>query len=352
MTEAELRAALKGDITGAYLLWGDEDYLKRFYMGQIKAAVLKDCPPGLEAFNTLEFTLEDGDFSPLQTAIATPPLMAEKKYIGAMAPAAASWKEKERKALAAVLCELSSVPDTVFVLLCPRDTLDPGSKRKPDPTFKLLTTYLTPVELPFQTGAKLSRWVKRHFDEAGVSAEDAVLSSILNRCAPDMLSLKGEIDKLLSYVKATGRDTVTEKDVLFVTSHTPKEEDFGLSNAILAGDRRAALTALDSMKKHKEDPVLILASLARVMSDLVTVGELCAEGAERAEIAKLLVFHEYKAGLYMQSARDIGLPRLKAALRRCLAANRTAKTLDLDYIPLERFLATIPQRKTGGVRRG
>ena len=79
MTEAELREAIKTGLSGGYLLYGDEDYLKRFYLSKMRETVLSACP-GLEPFNHFKLTLEDMDFSPLREALAAPPVMAEQKF--------------------------------------------------------------------------------------------------------------------------------------------------------------------------------------------------------------------------------------------------------------------------------
>ncbi len=342
MTETELRAAIKSGVAGGYLFYGDEDYLKRFYAQKIRESVLADCPPGLEDFNSLAVSPEDSDFSALASAIDTPPMMAPRKFIEFTPPNAGAWKEKDRNAVAEILGRLTDAPDTVLVMIAPRDTLDPGTAKRPSALFKALTKVLTPVEFPLQSGEKLRRWIVRHFEEEGLSMDEEASRRMTVRCAPDMTTLAREIDKLICYGKANGKTAVTAADVDSVTSPGLREDAFALANAMLAGDRTAALAALDVYKKRKEEPYAILASLSRVVSDLLTVCALAEGGADKAEIASLLKMHEYKASLYIRSAKQFGRPRLAAALKRCLAADQLSKTMSLGYIPLERFVCTIP----------
>ncbi len=352
MTETELRAAIKNGPSGGYLLWGDEDYLKKFYLGKLRDAALQDCPPGLEDFNCLSLTLEDGDFTKLASAVASPPMMAPKKFVEITPPSANAWKDKERKALAEILEDFAEMPDTVLVMLCPRDTLDPGTSKKPSALFKLLTKYLQPVEFALQSGEKLRRWAIRHFEEEGLTLDENASLLLLNRCAPDMTTLSKEIDKVICYVKSKGGTAVTAEDVSFVTSPGIREDAFALANAVLAGDRTAALAALDVYKKRKEEPIAVLSALSRVMSDLLTVSALVENGAEKAEIAKTLHMHEYKAGIYLRAAAGFGTPRLAAALQRCIEADRLCKSASLGYIPLERFVCTIPLGAGKGRKNG
>lgn len=352
MTETELKAAIKSGLTGGYLLFGDEDYLKKFYLTKMRESVLADCPPGLLDFNLISLTLEDGDFSKLENAIAAPPVMAPRKFVEVIPPNAAAWKEKERRLIGEILKDLEGMPDTVLCMLCPKDTLEAGTAKKPNATYKALTASLKPVQVSLQTGEKLRRWAMRHFAEENIGIPDAVCAFLLSRCAPDMMTLTKEIDKVICYVKAHGRDNVTKEDVEFVTSQCIREDAFGLANAVLAGDRTAALYALDVYKKRKEAPSVILYSLSAVMSDLLTVATLADGGADKAEIVRLTRMHEYKAGIYMRAAADFGTPRIAAALSRCLKADRLLKSMDLGYIPLERFVSTIPLGAGKGKKHG
>lgn len=343
MTETELRTALKHGVRGGYLFWGDEDYLKRYYLGEVRRAVMAACPPGLEELNRITLTLEDGDFAALENAILAPPMMAPQKIIEVTPPSPDSWKEKEKTALLTALEALNGLDDTVLVLSVPRGTLDAGTPKRPTAFFKKLSAILAPVEFPLQTGVRLRRWVERHFADAGLAIGDEAVGALLARCTPDMTGLKSEIDKLIAYELSHGRTSVPIEDVPLVTSPGIREDAFALANAVLAGDRTAALAALDLYRKRREEPLMVLASLSRVMCDLLTVAELAEAGAEKTDIARQLKMHEYKASLYMRSAAGFGIPRLRAALRRIREADRLTKSASMGYIPLERFVCTIPR---------
>ena len=168
-------------------------------------------------------------------------------------------------------------PETVLVVIAARDTLDVGTAKKPSAFFRSLCEKLTPVEFPYQSGSRLRRWVIRHFEGEGISIADPVLSVLLSRCPQDMTGLSGEIGKLIAYCHAHAFTEVTEEMVLRVTSPALREDAFALANAVVAGDRTAALAALDVHRKKKDDPILVLSGLSRVMSDLFTVSVM-AEG--------------------------------------------------------------------------
>lgn len=349
MTESELRDLIKQDIRGGFLFYGDEDYLKQHYKKEIARAALADCPPGLEELNRISLTLEDGDFTRLTTALSTLPMMAEKIFVEVSPPNMGGWREKERKAFLSAIEGIADAPETVLVVIAPRDTLDVGTPKKPAAFFRRLCEILTPVEFPYQTGVRLRRWVMRHFEGEGITMTDPVMNLLLARCPQDMTGLSGEIGKLIAYCHAHDTSVVTEETVRLVTSPALREDAFALANAVVAGDRTAALAALDVHRKKKDDPIMVLAGLSRVMSEMLTVSVMVEEGAEKSEIARALKMHEYKASLYIKSAKEFGTPRLAASLDRCRSADRMMKSsAGGGYMPLERLVCTIPR---GGMKK-
>ena len=342
MTESEFRTLLKTSPRGRFLFYGEEDYLKHHYLAQLRAAVLAECPPGLEALNRITVTLEDGDIAAVESALLSPPMMAPAKIVEITPPSLDAIKEKERKAFLAALAAADD-PDTVLVVLAPRGTLDVGTPKRPTAYFKNLCASLTPVEFPLQTGVRLRRWVERHFAEAGLSVSEEAVSALLTRCPADMTGLASEMEKLIAYELAHGRTAVPPEDVPYVTSPAIKEDAFALANAVLAGDRTAALAALDVYRKRKEEPIVVLASLSRVMGDLLRVASLAEGGCDKGEIARAMKMHEYKAALYIRAAAGFGSERLLAVLERCRRADRLMKTASMDYIPLERLVCTLPR---------
>ena len=77
----DLKARLKaGKPDGWYIFAGEEDYLKNFYLAELRRSVLAD-GTGLEAFNHTVFDALDMDFGSLSEAIQSPPMMQEYKLI-------------------------------------------------------------------------------------------------------------------------------------------------------------------------------------------------------------------------------------------------------------------------------
>ena len=80
MQIADLKAQLKsGMLMGVYIFCGEENFLKRHYMGEVRAAILTE--PAFDAFNRMVFEGEKVDFARLSEAVKAPPMMAERKLV-------------------------------------------------------------------------------------------------------------------------------------------------------------------------------------------------------------------------------------------------------------------------------
>ena len=79
MTDTEFRDAVKsGRLSGGYLLFGEEDFLKRRYAEDMCRAV---CGGQFEDLNIIKVEAADTPPAALEEAVAMYPMMAEKKAV-------------------------------------------------------------------------------------------------------------------------------------------------------------------------------------------------------------------------------------------------------------------------------
>lgn len=347
MTEAELKNAIKMGVRGGFLFFGVEEYLMRQRASEFRESVLS----GDATFDAFNHTVLEGDVSAadLEKALSTLPLMAEKTLVEWYSPGMNAWKEETSAAFVAVFSRLEEYPHATLLITAGQNFFDPGSlPKRPSPLYKKLAEHLSMVEFPLQPEERLKRWLARHFAKDGLTADLAVYSLILEICGRQMYVLSGEVEKLIAYVKAAGREEVTVADAEAVLSPSLDDDAFALANAAMQGDRHGAIQALYVHKLRREEPIVLLASVSRVMCDLLAVARLCDCGLSVKEIAQTMKMHEYKCGLYVQSVKGVETARLVSALRRCQECDKRLKRGALGYETLERLICTIPQRKRKG----
>lgn len=345
LKEADFRKNIKALPTGAYFFFGEEDYMKAAAIGIARAEVIRaNGDDSGDYFNDIRLGGTDFTATALADAINSPPMMGERKIITVTGLRIDDMKSADFEDLCATLAELSR-PELDFnlvILSVDSDAFDYGMlPKRPSARLTTLSEHLTPVYFERNTPAKLAAWVGKHYQHEGVTADSQLCTFTVDWCGRDMYKLASEIHKVSSYVKAKGRDSATTDDVRLVAVPTSEYDAFAFTNAIMERRRDLALDILNNLKFRREDPIMILSEVNRVLCDLLSVKVMLDGGATVAEIASSLKMHEYKAGLYVRQARDTELARLRAAVRSCDDADKALKLSSKGYIALEKLICSL-----------
>lgn len=344
MTDTEFRDAIKkGRLSGGYLLFGDEDFLKERYAGDMCHAV---CGGQFEEFNIIKADAAETSATALEESLAMYPMMSEKKSVLLQGFQISALKEKELETYIDVFSRISDYPHTVLAVSVPGGAFDAGNlPKRPSAVYKKLTANLTPVQFDLKGPAALKKWITAQLKTTGAEVHPDTPEVMLGRCGRDMNILHGECEKLTAYAAANGADMIVPDMVELVCCKSEEEDAFALANAVVAGDRKSALAALQGYRDRKEEPVAVTAALGRVICDMLHVCILQSEGMTKSAIASALKMHEYKCSLYMQAVKGVEPARLRAAMERCHDTDKLLKSTDLKYIAVERLICTIPAKR-------
>lgn len=302
MQEKELKELLRtGALHGAYILAGEEDYLKRYYLGEIRRTAAGD--EAFAAFNHFIFDGQDVSIAAIRDAIKAPPMFAELKLIEWRYPSFAKMKESDLSAFDSLLEELAEYDYSVLAVIVANGEIDLGTEKKPSKLAKRLSPRANILNFKKSTDTQLLSWLKRHFDKEGITVTAESLNALLFRSGHSMDVLIGEVIKLSSYLKANGRAALTPEDVNEVASSTPECDTFALSNAVLDRNKRAAFTALEELKRQRVDHTVVLGMLAKVYSELLAVALMKEDGTDLSVIESTLAIHPYKLKAYMKATR-------------------------------------------------
>ena len=331
--EVEIKKEYKTP-SGVYVLFGEEDYLKRFYAAKIREALLGDSPYAL--FNHVIFTPKSFTADAAADALMTPPVFDEKKLIELSEYNFAELKAAEADALLEFF-EAAKAYDTVVVLMnLAAGALDYGQARgakitKPSALYKKLNAAAKMAYLPHATARELIVWAGKHFAKDRLSADERTLARLIDVAGSDMSALAGEIEKLCVWLHANGRDTLTAADIDRVTCQTKELEPFALSGAVLDGDADRALSILRTMEEKRVRPFSAFAGIYSTYIDLYRVRACLDAGMPLGEIAKKLKMHEYRTKLYAAAAKKTTSTRLGTILTLCREADLAVKSESTDY---------------------
>lgn len=334
----ELKARLKsGELSGWYILTGEEDYLKKYYLDRLREAIVAD--EAFALFNHAAYDGADINFQDVAEAIKSPPMMGDFKLIEWRFANLDALKESEISAIEELFEIKSEHPYAVFAVTTVADGFDIGTAKRPSKLAARLGAGFDIINFPKSTDQQLLSWLKKHFDAEGVGVDLATLNALLFRSGHSMEVLNNEVAKLCCFAKANGKPAVTPRDVEAVSSPTVECDAFALSNAVLEKSIERAFVALTDLKQRRVEPQSIIAMLERTYSELTSVAMLLDEGKVAADIEAILRFHPFKAKLYIASAKKVGSRRLAESLSELCRIDAASKSGGLSgYGAIEMFV--------------
>lgn len=342
MTDTEFKEAVsRGKVSGGYLLYGEEDFLKLRYCTDMCRAVTD----GEEDFDLIRLDAAETKPSVLDEALAGFPMIADRKAVVLHGFRPDSLRESELASFIEVFSRMEEYSHSVLAVSVPSDGMDVGTAKRPSTVFRRLCDVLCPVEFGQKTPGTLKKWVLAKIasvDRERIRIREGVSDAILTRCGKDMNILSGECEKLAAYALMTSDGEVSSEMVPIVCSSYDTEDAFALTNAVLDGNRRGALRALKMCRDRREEPIVVCAAVSRVLTDMLHVSLFMAEGMTKSQIASATKMHEYKCSIYMNALTGVEPRRIRAALDRCLETDRLMKSSSPGYMALERFICTIP----------
>lgn len=342
MNSDDFRREIKKGLSGGYLFFGDEDYLKMNALNNARAAV---CPEEAFAFFN-DMRIDPLDLTPdaLIDALAALPMMSEQKIVSISRLDLSTMRASELDELVEAIDALDEYPYNVLIINIPADGIDEGYlPKKPSAALVKLTKKLKPVRFSTPSEIKLITWCEKHFEHNGVECSDELCRLMFDRCGTSMFTLAAEIDKLSYYVLANGRNKITADDVILVTCSVIEQETFALTNALLDGKNDKALVALEAMKYNKVEPTIILAEISNTICNLLLTKAMLADGKTYVEICsalKALKISDFAAKLYMSGAAARSKQRLQRALELCVEADKQVK-FSRGYDAIEQLLSSI-----------
>lgn len=297
-----------GNLKQIYLLYGEEDYLRKQYRDKLRAALV---PQG----DTMNYQYYSGKDVPMGEIIdfaETMPFFAERRVI---VLEDTGLFQKGGEELAAYLENLSPTVNFVFV----EDEIDKRSKM-----YKAVSKNGAVIEFARQDDNTLKRWVLSMIKKEGKQISEATLNLFFQMTGADMCNIKSETEKLLCY--CMNKEVITGEDVEEICTKQVTNQIFAMVDAIAAKQQREALSLYYDLLTLKEPPMRILFLIARQFHILLQVKELAGKGYRDKEIAEKVGLHGFIAGKYVKQAAKFKIAYLREAVEACVDAEEMVKT--------------------------
>lgn len=310
-----------GTFRPAYLLYGEERYLKTSYKNRIKEAVIGE--------DTMNFACFEGKGLDLDEVIRladTMPFFAERRLI--IIENSGLFKSAADK----LVEYLSQMPDTVCLLFVESE-VDKRSR-----LFKKIRDIGYAAEMTRQDAAQLAGWAGAMLKKEGKKITGKTMDLFLGMVGDDMENIRMELAKLVSYT--LGRDIITDDDVLAVCTVRVTNKIFDMVAAIVGRRPERAMALYEDLLSLKEPPMRILFLIARQFNQLLQVKELMKKGLDKKAIAARLKLPPFVAGKIMPQARQFSDEQILSYVKLCVDTEEAVKQGRLqDRLAVELLIA-------------
>ncbi len=228
-----------------YVLHGGDAYLADEHRREITAAVIGDADPQMciSSFDS------DSELAEVLDALRTLPFLAERRLV--ILHDADAFVTAHREALEEYFASPS--PTGVLMLMV-------SSWPKTTRLYKLVDKIGEVCDCSAAQGADLVRWIHNAADRRNRKIAPQAAALLSDWIGADLAALDSEIEKLSLYVGR--RQQIEVDDLAAVVTATAGPQAFALSNAITAGDVKAALKALDGMLTTRGEEFKTLGQVA------------------------------------------------------------------------------------------
>lgn len=313
----------KRNFHNLYLLYGDEEYLKRYYRENLKYCILEDS----DDMNFSKFENKGIDLNEVQAIADTLPFFSEYRLIIIQD----SGLFKSSNDFADYLEHMSDSTIIVFV----EKEIDKRNK-----LYKYINKNGIAAEIKVKDSEEALNWAAKRLKESGKVFTRKTMEYFLQRVDNNLYNLSNEIEKIVAYTM--GREEVTIADIDAVCPAYLQNHIFQMVDAVGVGDTDKALKLYNELIELKEAPSYILYMLIRHFNILLQIGSM--GNAPKNQVAAKIGISPYFVGNYQRQSSRFSGRQLKQALDNSLETEQKFKTGVLDdQIGVELLLIELVQ---------
>lgn len=282
-TASDFKEKLKLNPSGAYFFFGEEEYLKEFYAGEIK----KLLHPAMADMNYNRIYAEDvseATFERIADDLRTPPMMSDYRVTLVRGLEVLKLKE-DRLSLLSELVN-TATGSNILIIMCSADeyVLDYKTKNSKICTFLKENTFY--MECEKQSESRLLPWIDRHFAVDKLRIADINARRLISLCNGSMTVLDSEIKKLSAFCLREGIQDVSREIIDSMVFDRAEYDMYDIGNRIMAGDRAEVMRIYYSLKRRQTLPTVLIAGISRAISGSMIVESGVSSRATSEQLEK------------------------------------------------------------------
>ena len=320
-----------GQFKQAYLLYGEEAYLRLQYRDRVKKALSDPA----DSMNFHRFEGKNTDPAKLIDLAETMPFFAPRRVI---LVEDSGFFQKGAEQLADYL--KNPAPTAMFLFV--ETQVDKRSRM-----FKAVRETGRAVEFATQTEETLKKWILGQIRREGKKISEETLNRFLTMTGTDMEQISSELEKLFCYT--LNRDVITREDVDAVCVRQISSRIFEMVESMALRRQQQTLKLYYDLLSLKEPPMRILYLIGRQFNLLLQVKALKKTGSDDRTIAEKTGLRGFLVKKYASQASRFSRRELQEALAACAEADESVKTGRMgDRMCVELLLIRYSAEKTKG----
>lgn len=300
-----------------YLISGDDDAKIDAWRSRLRTRAEQDGGPGaLELFDA-----RAADPDEVAASLSAMSLVPGTRYV--LADGAEAWKSAPAlEPLGRVMSDMP--PETVLVLIA-RGKASPGLTKAVTKAGGDVRAYAAP------RAGQLPGWVVERAREHGLHLDSEAARALVEVVGGRQQRLVREIEKLALAVHP--RTQVSAEEIERLATGESALETWELADALVAGDRGAALRLAERLRDQDERPGRLIYPIVRRLREVHRAAELLDRGTPERDVAAAIRLPPWVARRVVAQARGAdreGLERALCALADLELELRSPTELDDD----------------------
>ncbi len=260
ISETELKKQIKEkELSGAYLIFGEETYLKEFYVNKMKAKVVDKA---MEDFNFHAFEEKNTSLDEILQCADMLPVMSEYSFV-LVHDYPIDKSSSDCDTLKDYLKDLPQ--STVLVFWYDSIVFDTKKNSKMKSIENAFSKYATSVNLEKRSENDLTKIIVSFAKKKGTVITPERARYLISVVGSDMKTVLNETEKLCNFV---GDKEITKDIIDSIAVKCLAARVYDLSKAIVKNNYEMAYGVLDTLFNQKENPITILSVIISCYVDM------------------------------------------------------------------------------------
>ncbi|MCZ8511140.1 DNA polymerase III subunit delta [Paenibacillus filicis] len=328
-----LKQIQKGQYAPIYVCYGSESYLVQQLIEQLTDRLIE---PDQRAFGVMKYDLTETPIDAVIEEAETLPFMVPRKLVIASNALFLTGAKESAKVEHKVdkLAEYVKSPADFSIIILTIDAEKLDERKKIVKALKEANALIPCLML---SADELGHWVHQEAEKAGFSFAPGVAEQLILYTGTSLQALTKEIEKCARYIGRGG--TLVASDLDQLVTRSIEQNIFILIESIVQLQLEQAFTMLSELLRRREEPIKIVALIARQFRIMYQVKDLMQQGYSQQQIAGQIGLHPYAVKIAAGQAGRFEAKRLAQILQQLADLDFQMKSGRIDKVlGLEMFL--------------